>query len=658
MLQKIRDNTSGWIAVLILVPIMFAMAFFGLDSLTRSDMDSSAAKIERAPAWWTSAPDWWLVRKLVWEVDSISTIEFTDRLNRVRSETQQAQGDSFDAEAFLALSMKREILERMIDERLVNLAAKDAGIRASKSQIRNRILEIDGLTENGKFVGKEAYQAWLQVRGYTGDSFDAEIAGAVVSSSLVGTMGRSAIVTDAELDEFLRLQRQTRDISALIIEPPFSAPEISEEQIQAHYENNPQLYSTVETVAIDYVELDVAAMPTTGVVAEEDLLERYEQNPLRFGRPAEKTLSQILIEVSDFKDAAIVAAAQARAETVVQRARAGEDFAALAREFSDDSLSRELGGDIGVYQPGIFPSEFDAPVASLAESEVSDPIRTQQGLHVVFVREVLEAQSQPFEEVRDQLATEYLESERERTYSELGGALIDKILLDPTSLRNAASELNIEVYSSGMFTRESGEGIAALDEVRKVAFAAEQLQERKVSQNIELGVNHMVILQVREHKPSVLRPFDEVRDQVAYDLESKLRSEEAKARAMALLERAQSGTSMTDLATEISGSVASVSAAARGSAVPHPAVVAQAFSLPRPAAVEGDPAIALADMGNNRFALVSVSAVQDGDAADTDETVKGLLKTQLAQLRGQLEAQAFIDALRSTYKITVNESRL
>lgn len=663
MLQKIREHTTGWFAWVVIALIIFAMAFFGIEHYFQTRVETYAAKIEYAPSWWRDAPSEGamgrLARRFAWETHEISDSEFRERFDRYRQQARAQAGDQYDPEQVENIETKRLVLDAMIDEQILRLAAQRDGVAVDAAQVRDAILDIEGITQDGEFIGEDAYRIWLQSRGLTAAGFEAQVAEQLTISKLPDAIGGSGIVGAAELEALLALQTETRDLRYVEIPVP-ATPDAAfdDAALAAWHEANASRYSTEETVTISYVELDAGMLEVANAPTEDDLRRRYEIERARFGTDEQRTIAHILVEVPADADAAAVEAARAEAAEIAALARAeGADFAALAALRSDDAGTRDTGGDLGSISRGVFPEAFEAAAFALPAGGVSDPVRTDGGWHVVKLTDLVEATVQPFEAVRDQLAAEFGDSERERLFNERSGALVDAILREPSSIAAVARDLGLELRTAGPFGRQAGDGVAVLDDVRAAAFSRPQKDDRQVSDPIEVGSNRIAVLQVTDHAPAALRPLAEVRERVLADLKADRLAKSAREQAEALLARARGGETLEAIAIGL-GAVAQESrGVSRQAGLPDPAITTEAFRLR--ALQAGEPAdVGLASLGGGRYALVVATQVTPGDLSTLTPEVRAQLQVQLAQLRATAERDAFVRALRSQFQITVAEQRL
>ena len=170
-------------------------------------------------------------------------------------------------------------------------------------------------------------------------------------------------------------------------------------------------------------------------------------------------------------DAAAQKAALEKAQAIAAEAKTGKDFAALAKADSADVGSKAQGGDLGWLEKGVTDPAFESALFGLNKGDISDPVKTEEGYHIIQLRDVRPEKVRSFEEVKTELAKQYVDSERDRVYSEVSGKLTDAIYQDPTALASAAKELGLEVQKAPLFARTGGTGIAANPAVVKAAFS-------------------------------------------------------------------------------------------------------------------------------------------------------------------------------------------
>lgn len=647
MLQKLREKTtSGWLAFVIVGLLIIPFAFFGVNNYFSAQVATWVAKIEIPAPWWQFGKD----------TREISQDEFRSRFEQYRQRMRQTLGDAYDPRQFDDITVKRQVLDALIEEQLLLIAAERDGVVVPDAVVAREIMNIPAFQVDGRF-DQTQYRLLLQSQGMTISGFERQLREDLVRQLLPNQIARSAFVSDADLDAFIRLRDQRRDIDYLALPVPRDVDEaVTDEQVQAWYADRMDRYRSPERVWLEYVEIDAAdiAVPTT--LDERTLRDRYEEQRARFVEPEQRLASHILIQVPANADAATEQRARDRAADLARQAREGADFAELAREHSDDIGSRNDGGDIGWIEQGLLDADFERALYALEIGGVSEPVRTSDGWHVILLRDVREGEVQEFAEVRDTLERELLESERERAFSELSGRLLDQTYRDPTSLASAAEALGLELKRTEPFSRDGGTGIAANPAVIEAAFSRDVLEERNISGPIELGPNRIVVVRVAEHEPSEPLPLAEVRDRIEDEIRAERRAEAARKQAETLLARARAGEELAVLAAEVGAKVQQARDVDRVTGGLDRAIMDEAFRLPRPA--EGQVSVGSVALGGDSHVLLAVSAVRDGDPTALDATFRSALKQQLARAQSAIEVQAYIDALRRQFPVAVAEERL
>jgi len=342
---------------------------------------------------------------------------------------------------------------------------------------------------------------------------------------------------------------------------------------------------------------------------------------------------------------------------VVQARQPGADFAGLAKAQSDDVGSRDAGGDLGIMEEGAFGEAFDKAFKALKPGQVSDPVRLPDGWHVIRYSELVPGSVRPFEEVRAEIESTYLESENERTFNTAAGKLVDAVSENAASLQPAAKALNLPLNRTALFTRNNGEGFAALPAVRKVAFSEAQVADREISDLIELEPRHVAVLRVVEHKPAAAIPLAQIRERVLGDLQADRSAKASRAQADALLARAAKGETLDALAAELARPVMPMNGITRNA--PNSQLRAlsnEVFRMGAP--TPGKVQLGVASMAPGRYVLLEVTAIRDGDLTSLDAATRDSLRKSLAQMRGEQAATEYVKSLRRIYKVTVAEDRM
>ena len=660
MLQALRDKSSGWIATIILGLLMIPFAFFGMEQYLFQRNETFAAKIEAPPNWWRSAPDWWVVRKAFWQQEEISTDEFRSAFERVRQNQRAAAGENFNVREFESIENKRRILELLVDERVMRLSTDRAGFAIGDTQVRNAIESIPDFQVDGKF-DVQRYRLMLASRtpAMSASEFDQQIREDLKQRMLAQQLQDSAFVTNTEGQRLIALLGEKRDVSfAVMPPPPVDTVPVSAAEIASWYKSHPEDFRSPEMVSIEYVEIDASTMALTEVADENSLKAQYDQSRSQFIEPEQRLASHILVKVDAGADAAAQKAAEAKAQDLAKQAKApGADFAALARQYSEDGGSKDGGGDLGwILKNGQMVKPFEDAVFATAAGTISGPVKTDFGWHIIQVREMKAGREMPFELARPELERSFAEGARERAYNDLTGKLVDEVLKSPTSLAAAASAAKLSVQKLGPFARGQGTGIAANPAVVRAVFSDDMKENRMVSDPIEIAPNHSVVVRVVEHMPERVQPLDKVGPQVVAAVRADRARKAAEAEGDAVLARLKKGESLATIAGDKNWVFASLPGIQRGAPAPSAEANEAYFQVPPPAAGKRSPGKVLSQDG--QMVVFEVTKVSQGDNSEITPDIRANFLRELAPRIGEQDALSVGKAERKRMKVQFAEERL
>lgn len=667
MLQFLREKTTGWIAIAILILLSIPFAFFGMEQYLFQRNATWVAKVEAPPTWWQGAPSWWPARML-WQAEEISSEEFRSAFDEARMAARQQQGDMFDPRQFESAENKREVLERLVDSRLMAMGALRDGLLVSNAQMREVIaanpdFQVDGVFNQERYVRTLAagnpprtpqmFQAFMQER--------------MQQSLLPLSLIQSSFITDSELDRILRLSAETRDIAFFVLPPKADEAPVSDAEAKAWFDSHQADYRLPETVTLDYIEFDQANVTATSTPSESAVRNLYEQQKSRFGAASERLVSHILIEVPANADAAAQKAAEDKASALATQARApGADFAALARENSADAGSASGGGDLGwISQDGGMVKPFEDAVFNAEVGSIVGPVRTDFGWHVIDVREAKEGSVQPFEAVRDQLLAELAETEGERAYSEAMGRIVDEVLKNPNTLEGAARIGGVEVKSLGPITRDGeveGEHLPAATELARhplllrEAFSSALIEDGTVSDPIEIAPGRNVLVRVSNHTAASTRTLEQAREEVIAAVRADRTRKALEADADTLLAEIAGGKTIDAAASTRNEQVMRLPGLPRNAPVPTAEAGKRIFSVRAPA--EGKVSTGRASLEDGSVMVFAVEKVTPGDPASASTEERNAVRQQLSQISAIGEIESLRKAMRQRYRVSIEESRL
>ncbi|MBK8066684.1 MAG: SurA N-terminal domain-containing protein [Rhodanobacteraceae bacterium] len=633
MLQAIREKFSGWILIIIMLLLVVPFALFGINNYFQTQIETFVAKVNDT---------------------EITPQQFQERIDLQRRQMRQMLGQDADISFVDTIDNKRRVLDSLIDEELRYQDARAAGVEVPEAKLRSEILAIDAFKPSGTF-DQDTYVAVLRNMSMTPAMFQQRMVRDMASREIVSRLAGSAIVTDAEVDAYLRLQNQTRSFTSVQLRSADeTVPVPTEDEIAKDYEARKDELKTPEMVILDYVELKMAEI-SVAALSEEDLKARYDEMKDRYVVPEQRLASHVLVEVAGGADAEAQKAALAKAESLLAEIRGGKDFAEVAKASSDDIGSKEQGGDLGWIESGANDPAFDEALFQLEVGKVSEPVLGANGYHLIQLREIRAGSQRPFDEVKGEIEAEYRTSEQERLFSEKAGELVDAIHADPQSLQGPADKVQLEVKRTAPFARTGGADIAANPEVVQQAFSELVLDRGQTSDLIDLSKDHVVAIRVAERKAPEPRTLDQVRGEIAATLTQKAQRAQLEAKAKALEARLAGGETLDAIAKELGKTPNVADAVVRTAGNQDGRILEQVFKMPRPA---GTPVRKALRLGDDEQALVELTAVVDGDPKAAEQAARDAARSQLVAQWTEAETGAYVKALRQQAEIKIAEDRL
>jgi len=628
MLQQIRDKITGWFASLFLGAIAVVFIFWGIRF--ESGPASAAAKVNG---------------------ESIPVEQVRRAWQERQTELQQAARNELP-EAVVKAEQKK-VIEEFVNREVLVQHVNAMGYRVSDVDIVREIEAIPALQVDGKF-SRDRYAALLRAQGRTEADFEREFRRDTQVAQLRNGIGISSFVTPGELGRRISLEGQTRDIDYYTVaSAPFAAGVVvTPAQVQAYYDASRAKFVTPETVSLQYVELKAADVAATVAVTDEALHQYYDLvAPERYLDPERRRARHVLIE-----SGADDAAAKKKAEQVYASAEAGEDFAKLASENSDDPGSKEKGGDLGWATRESYVQPFADALFSMQKGEIRGPVKTQFGYHVILLEDLQPAHQRGFDEVRAELEADYRGEQAQSLFYEKSQQLADDAFASLSELDSVAKKHGMTLQTIEGYTRQGGGSFAGNRKVIDAVFSAEVLQERQNSPAINVTDDDVVILRVTDYKPTAQRPLDDVRAELEATLRQQGARTAAEVAALADAVKISSGAAFADVAKESGLAPAGATTVGRTTEGVAPALLKAVFTAARPA--PGKATGGTAVLANGDVAVFVVSAVRAGTAPTTGPDAEMQL-AQIAQKTAGAAARAdfaaYVKELERTAKIKLNE---
>lgn len=616
MLQNIRDNSQGWIAKTIIGVIVALMALTGFDAIFQATTHKNeAAKVNG---------------------EEISQNELSQAVDMQRRQLMQQLGKDFDASLLDEKMLRESALKGLIDRKLLLQGAEQSKFAFSEGALDQVILQTPEFQVDGKF-SSERFDQVIRQLGYSRMQFRQMLAQEMLIGQLRAGVAGSGFVTDAQVQAFARLEKQTRDFATLNVKADPAAVKLTDDEVKAYYDEHAKEFMTPDQVVIDYLELKKSSFFDQVAVKDEDLQAAYQKEIANLSE--QRRAAHILIEVND---KTTEAQAKAKIEEVQARLAKGEKFEVLAKEFSQDPGSANNGGDLGYAGPGVYDPAFEKALYSLAKDQVSGPVRTDFGYHLIKLLGVEAPEVPTLASLKDKLTRELKASQVEQRFVEATKQLEDSAF-EASDLAQPAADLKLTVHTSKPFGREGGEGVAANRAVVTAAFSTEVIDEGANSTAIELDPETVIVLRAKEHLKPAQLPLESVAAAIRTQLTKEHASAAAKTKAEKLIADLREGKAPLDKAVD-GQSWKATAAATRAQEGVDPAVLQALFRMPKPAAKD-KPTFSSVTLSDGSLVVVRLNGVNEA-AAPTDEE-KAQYRRFLASREGQQDFAAYRKQLES-----------
>lgn len=626
MLERIRDGIQGPWAMAIVALIVVSFVFTGVGGYLSSSATTAAAIVndQEIPA---------------------STLDIAYQNERARMESQfgEAIADLFANETYLA-EFRQGVLDRLINEELIAQKAGELGLRVGDDEIRAAIVELPEFQVIGQF-NNEQYNLALQRAGFTPTQFAEYMRTQMTRQQLVQALNGSSFDVEALVTQALKIQQQTRDASILEISASNYLADVTltEEEINAYYNDNLSQYDTQEQVKLAYVSLSVSDLVPEVEVSDEDVRMQYDEQIAFYQSPEVRSVSHILFEIADDADAA-----RAEAEATLALLNNGGDFALIAEQSSDDIVSAENGGELGEINPGDYPTEFEEAAFALGGvGDISDVVETEFGFHIIKLDSFTPSSTTPFTEVAARIKDELIENQATDLFFELQTQMQRLAFEVPDTLEEIATVTNRPVFETVLFSASRYPSAVDFPQVENVAFSPELIEDGVNSDLLQISDDKVMVVRVIEHNPERTQSLDEVRASI----ETALRADKAQIAALQWAQDLQSmmfnGEDEQAMLDQKSLSWNTVQTLTRRSSAVSPELVEAAFSL---STAQGNNT-SVVTLNNGNVGVVRLNAV-NAAATITDEQLASA-QQQFSGQYAQRTYQNFVEALRSQADIQI-----
>lgn len=608
MLQTIRDRTQGVIVVAIVGLISLTFVLWGVESYISDAKRVIVAKVDG---------------------DAIPIEEFQKALQRFRRQAESMLGEGFNAADWDKPEVKSRALDELINDRVLSRLINDARVRVTNQQLAQQLLQIAAFQDEKGF-SRALYEQRVTAMGFSQLGFEQQLRSDMAKSQLRNGVAASEFVTREEAEKLAALRKQKRDIGYAVI--PAAEIEkqltVTDAETSSYYEAHKEDYRTLEKASVEFLEISAAELAAKVEINDHKLHQYYAANPAAYTLTEERNANHILVQLPPDADAAASTAAQAKTQDVLKRAQAGEDFEKLVKELSDDVGSKAEGGATGFFARGAMAPEFEEAAFKLKPGEVSQPVRTKFGWHIIKLKDIKAGGLQAFDKVKTAVEVAYRSAEAQKVFFEQSEQFSNLVYENADSLSVAAESLELNVHKTEVLSKEELAKKFS-DKAAGAIFTAEVLNEGMNSEPIELPDNRVIAVRAIEHVPSAIPALAEVKLKVEDAVRNQQRRQLTEALGKELIERLRKGETVDDLVKGRGFGWEQEQGATRESSDINRAVLRAAFSTE---VVGSQPQYTGLPIGNTDYAIVRVanvvvpadSEIARGDVATLQgELVKG-----------------------------------
>jgi len=613
MLQNIRNNTQGLIAKIFVGFIVFVFAIFGLDSIVGTIVNINSTVSVNGVA--------------------IDELAIESESQRITQDLLSSLGAQIDISSIDTTQFREQAINNLVERELLLQAAIENGMLISSSTLDRQIAQTPDFQVNGVFSNERA-RALLASFGLTPASYRASLQQQGLLNQMLDAYSTSSFATQAEMENLARINEEKRNFRYIRISAADLAQTqvITEEELSQYYDANSALFMQGERVSLEYLELNKNDMLAEVEITEEQIQAQYAAELNTLQAQTERRASHILLQAGDELGEAL-----AQAQELKNRIDNGESFEDLAAEFSIDGGSAQFGGDVGYTTGETFAEEFEAALSQLELNEVSDPVRTQFGVHLIKLTEITENEGPSLEESRERIERELQDQAVEDIYIARAEEL-NNLSFESIDLQEPANILELDIQTTELFDSAGGIGIASNADVIAAAFGAD-VQEGLNSELIALDESRSVVIRLLESREPELKTLAEVRGEIESTLRRQKAEEQAASLGETYLNNLNNGQNIDNLLAVQGLEWNRGQNLSRTSPGLEPEIRQLVFSMSKP---EGDPLIQGQQLASGDYIIAELQEVIPGSLEEMSEENRLALQNYLMQLTANSDFTAYM----------------
>ena len=630
MLRSFRENIKGRMGKVLLAVIIVPFVFFGAESLL-SGRGGIPAVLEV-------------------NGDEINELQLSQNVVLLRNELASRMGENVDFEQLSDERLVPIATERLLQRTLIDQFSQELNMSVPEQMLQQTIVNTPSFQVDGKFSSEHMNRV-LADSGFNLTLVKERLSDDIRLSHISTGLGASAFASQNDVALLLNIMNEARSIEYAELNYDDFADKVSvgDSDLNEYYENHLEQFTTPVSVDSEYLLLSLDALIEP--VSEEALLAEYEVQKAQYENAERRRVAHILFEISDEldQDKAI-----ARAEDIRQQFEAGENFSELAVNYSQDGGSASEGGDLGfTEQDGSFPEAFEQAVFALEKDQISEPVVTDAGVHLIKVTDIEQTEILPYDELKQTLATQIQRQAAGKKYVEWSSQLAD-LTFNAENLSDPAEELGIPVNSvkgvteEGLVDNDDPDKIFSNPRVLEELFSTEVMDEQLNSNVIELGSEKSVVVRVdKVHQPRV-EALSEVEDSVRQIVtKSKVRAYVSQL-VEEIQSQLESGATFGQVLAAKDLTVKKEEGLTRQTSSIEPFMIEKVFAASRNN-LGKDMHMAESESSSKSY-LFQLTEIRAADE-QPNEALTDLFSRQARSLYGRQDTQAFLDSLKRAAKI-------
>jgi peptidyl-prolyl cis-trans isomerase D len=634
MLQNLGDILKGrrWLALLVLIPLALLFGLWGTAGLV--DLSFGAPKYG-----------------LKVNGEEIPTAQLQQAWQERQSQYQQQL--KTDIPPAMRAQLQSQLFDQYTRETLMRQRATERGFRAGDDAVINAYRDQSAFQVEGKF-SEESAKIVLAQNGLTPASYEERLRRELQIGQLERSLQIGDFLTASELQRAFGLENEQREVRYVLlpVAPYAAAVKVDDARAKTWYDAHADEYLSKESVRLQYAELRLDTVAAAISVNAADLDAWYQQNQSRYIEPEKRRARHILIAVAGDKDAAADAAALAKAQQVLKEVRAGGDFAALARKYSQDPGSARQGGDLGWALRGAFVQVFADKVFAMKAGEISEPVKTQYGYHIIRLDEVQAERGKTLADAHAQIEADYRRERAADIFGDRQEQLQQKIeTTSGADLAALANEFGLTLGEVPEYTRGGGGALGVNADLSSVVFSDTVLKDQRIGGPVALADDRLVIVKALEHHAPKPLPLADVRTDINAAVAREEGTKAARAAADAARQQLVAGASLETVAKQLKVTVTPTAFMGRGDPQPPAQIRDAAFAAT--GVGPGKPSYQVIAMDEGGAAIVAVLSVKPG-AAGANGASDQQLMMGVGQRHGEADLQAYLAEMQRRANVRRN----